>query len=108
VHHAALPYGELATFLEALHKQEETAARALHFVILTAGRSGEVLGARWDEIDLDEQVWTVPATRMKAGKEHRVPLSKEALAILRISRRFGKAILYSPVARPDGRSARMR
>jgi integrase len=82
VHHAALPYDELAGFLEALRKQEETAARALHFAILTAGRSGEVLGVRWDEIDLDEQVWTIPASRMKAGKEHRVPLSKEALAIL--------------------------
>jgi integrase len=84
VHHAALPYGEVAVFLEVLRKQEGTAARALHFAILTAGRSGEVLGIRWDgdEIDLDEQVWTIPASRMKAGKEHRVPLSKEALAII--------------------------
>jgi len=80
VHHAALPYGELAGFLETLRKQEETAARALHFAILTAGRSGEVLGARWKEIE--DEVWTIPASRMKAGKEHRVPLSKEALAIL--------------------------
>jgi len=79
-HLAALPYGEVAVFLEELCKQEETAARALHFAILTAARSGEVLGARWDEI-VDE-VWTIPASRMKAGKEHRVPLSKEALTIL--------------------------
>jgi Integrase len=54
----------------------------VEFAILTAARSGEVLGARWDEIDLPEKVWTVPATRMKAGKEHRVPLSDRAMAIL--------------------------
>ena len=59
------------------------ARRALEFTILTAARSGEVLGARWDEIDLQRKVWTVPAERMKAGKEHRVPLSDRALAILK-------------------------
>ena len=58
------------------------APRALEFAILTAARSGEVLGARWDEIDLPGKVWTVPAARMKAGKEHRVPLSDRAMAIL--------------------------
>ena len=58
------------------------AARALEFAILTAARSGEVLGARWDEIDLQRKVWTVPAERMKGGREHRVPLSDRAMAIL--------------------------
>jgi integrase len=62
------------------------AAQALEFVILTAARSGEVLGARWSEIDLEAMVWTVPATRIKAGREHRVPLSPRALAVLEAMR----------------------
>jgi integrase len=65
-----------------LRQQEGVAARALEFAILTAGRTGEVLGARWSEIDFDARLWTVPADRMKAGKEHRVPLSEPALAVL--------------------------
>jgi integrase len=108
VHHAALPYGEVAVFLEVLRKQEETAARALHFAILTAARSGEVLGADWDEIDPDEQVWTIPARRMKAAKEHRVPLSKEALAILAEQQkvREGEFVFAgSKVGRPLGPNA---
>jgi integrase len=106
VHHAALPYGELASFLDALRTQEETAARALHFAILTAGRSGEVLGARWKEIE--DEVWTIPASRMKAGKEHRVPLSKEALAILAEQRkvREGEFVFAgSKAGRPLGPNA---
>jgi integrase len=81
-HHAALPYAELPGFLVALREQEGIAARALEFVILTAARTGEVIGARWNEIDLLEKTWIVPAERMKAGREHRVPLSARALAIL--------------------------
>jgi integrase len=81
-HHAALPYADLPGFLTRLREQEGTAARALEFAILTAARTGEVLGARWSEIDLAGKVWTVPGERMKAGKEHRVPLSERALAIL--------------------------
>jgi len=81
-HHAALPYAELPDFLVALRQQEGIAARALEFAILTAARTGEVIGARWDEIDMAERLWTVPADRMKAGKEHRVPLSGVALAIV--------------------------
>jgi integrase len=81
-HHAALPYGELPGFLAALREQEGIAARALQFLILTAARTGEVIGARWSELDLLEKVWTVPAERMKGGKEHRVPLSARTLAIL--------------------------
>jgi integrase len=80
-HHAALPYGELAAFMAALREQEGVAARALEFTILTAARTGETIGAVRGEVDTS--VWTVPADRMKAHKEHRVPLSPRALAILR-------------------------
>jgi integrase len=82
-HHAALPYPEIAAFIVELRGQEGIAARALEFAILTAARTGEVLGATWAEIDLEGRLWTVPAERMKAGREHRVPLSETALAILR-------------------------
>jgi integrase len=82
-HHAALPYGELGAFVAELRRQEGIAARALEFTILTAARTGEVIGAPWDEIDLKNRLWTVPASRMKkADKEHRVPLSDAAMAIL--------------------------
>jgi integrase len=82
-HHAALPYRELPGFLRELHQREGVAARALEFAILTAARTGEVIGARWDEIDLTAKLWTIPGERMKAGREHRVPLSEAALEILR-------------------------
>jgi integrase len=81
-HHAALPYGEIAAFMAELRRQNGTAARALEFAILTAARTGEAIAARWEEFDLAERLWTVPAARMKAGKEHRVPLSPAALEIL--------------------------
>ncbi len=81
-HHAALPWREIGAFMAALRHQAGVAARALEFTILTAARSGEVLGARWSEIDLDAAIWTVPAGRMKGGREHRVPLSEPALAVL--------------------------
>ncbi len=81
-HHAALPYGEIAAFIAELRQQKGVAARALEFGILTAARTGEVIGARWQEIDLVAKVWTVPAERMKADREHRVALSGAAIAIL--------------------------
>jgi integrase len=81
-HHAALPYAELPAFLASLREQEGIAARALEFLILTAARTGEVIGAQWNEIDLLDKTWTVPAARMKAHREHRVPLSTRALAVL--------------------------
>jgi integrase len=81
-HHAALPYGEIAVFITELREQEGVAARALEFAILTAATTGEVIGAGWDEIDFAERLWTVAADRMKAGKEHCVPLSDAALAIV--------------------------
>ncbi len=81
-HHTALPYPELPDFMTSLRGREGTAALALEFLILTAARSGEVLGATWSEIDLSAKTWTVPPERMKAAKEHRVPLSEAALAVL--------------------------
>jgi integrase len=81
-HHAALPWVDLPAFVARVRTHPATAARALEFAILTATRTGEVLGARWSEIDLGARVWTIPASRMKANKEHRVPLSSGAMAIL--------------------------
>jgi integrase len=82
-HHAALPYSEIGAFMADLQRQEGIAALALRFLILTAARTGEVLGARWDEIDTATRTWTVPAERMKGHREHRVPLSDAALEVLR-------------------------
>ena len=81
-HHAALPYVEIGAFMAALHKRDAIAARALEFTILTAARTGEVIGATWGEIDLNAATWTIPGERMKAGREHRVPLSNRAFEIL--------------------------
>lgn len=81
-HHRAMPFASLPVFIGRLAEREAMAALALQFTILTAARSGEALGARWDEIDLTVKVWTVPARRMKAGREHRVPLCERAIAIL--------------------------
>jgi integrase len=81
-HHPALPYRELAAFMAELRREEGIGAAALEFCILTAARTGEIIGARWDEIDTAERLWIVPAARIKAGREHRVPLSDEALAIV--------------------------
>jgi integrase len=81
-HHAALPYVELPAFMADLRQREGMAARALEFAILTAARTGEVLGAEWSEIDFDAKLWTVPADRMKGRRQHRVPLSYRALEIL--------------------------
>ena len=81
-HHPALPYSDVPAFMAGLRAQPGTAARALEFAILTAARTGEVIGARWREFDLKGRVWTVPAERMKAGREHRVALSEAAVALL--------------------------
>ncbi len=81
-HHPAMPYAEIGSFVTALREREDLSARALEFLILTAARTGEVIGAKWSEIDRDGALWTVPAKRMKAGKEHRVPLTAEALTVL--------------------------
>src|SRR5205823_2788050 len=81
-HHAAIEHSQIGAFMAELRQQEGVAARALEFVILTASRVGEVIGARWSEIDLNGKVWTIPAERMKAAQAHRVPLSEAALAIV--------------------------
>jgi integrase len=82
-HHAALPWREIGPFLVELEEQDGLAAMALRFTILTAARSGEVIGATWGEFDMQAAVWTIPGSRMKGGQEHRVPLSEPALAVLR-------------------------
>ena len=81
-HHAALPFDQTAKFINVLRQVSGIASLALEFAILTAGRTGEIIGARWNEIDLVANVWTVPASRMKGGREHRVPLSAAALVTL--------------------------
>ena len=78
----ALPFDQTPQFIDALRRQDGIAALALEFAILTAARTGEIIGGRWNEIDLAANVWTVPASRMKGGREHRVPLSADALAVL--------------------------
>jgi integrase len=82
-HHAAMSFAEVPAFMAELRRHEGVVAQALAFLVMTAGRAGEVIGATWQEIDLDGAMWTVPASRMKGGREHRVPLSKEAVALLR-------------------------
>ena len=81
--HPSLPYAQVGAFMVELRKREGVTARALEFAILTAVRSNEVFGATWDEMDLDGSIWTIPAERMKAEKEHRVPLSDEAKRLLK-------------------------
>jgi integrase len=82
-HHAALPWQELPAFMAELRQRDSISARALEWTILTAARTGETIGAKWEEIDLDDEVWVVPAARMKAHREHRVPLSHRGVAILK-------------------------
>ncbi|MEM6464968.1 MAG: site-specific integrase [Pseudomonadota bacterium] len=81
-HHPALPHAEIADLMAQLAMREGVAARALAFTVLTAARSGETRGMTWAEVDLDAKIWTIPAERMKAGKEHRVPLTDAAIALL--------------------------
>ena len=82
-HHSALPYAECPDFMADLRQRDAIAARGLEFMILTAGRTGEVIGAKWSEIDQRAKVWTVPGERMKTGVEHKVPLSEAALAVIK-------------------------
>jgi integrase len=91
-HHAALDYKAMGEFMAQLRVKEGIGPLALEFTVLTCARTAETLGATWDEIDLDEGVWTVPANRIKAGKEHRVPLAKPALAVLHKIRAITKKI----------------
>jgi integrase len=81
-HYAAMPFADVPAFIERLRQRMAAAALALEFIILTAARSGEALGAQWSEIDMKTKIWTVPASRMKGGRGHRVPLSSRAIEIL--------------------------
>ena len=81
--HPALPWQELPQFMSELRQRQGVSARALEFAILTAARTGETIGATWDEIDLDAKIWTIPGERMKAARAHRVPLSAPVLALLK-------------------------
>jgi integrase len=98
-HHAALPFTEIADFMQRLREAKGMGARALEFAILTAARSGEVRGALWTEIDLDDAIWTVPANRMKMKREHRVPLSPTALTLLSSLPRTAETDLLFPAPR---------
>src|SRR5690606_19079294 len=82
-HRKAVPYAEVPAVVRQLPKVSGISAKALLFTILTGARTGEVIGATWDEIDLKQKLWVIPAERMKAGKEHRVPLSDGALSLLK-------------------------
>lgn len=93
-HHKALSYSEVPEFLAQLRSKETIAAWALEFTILTACRTSEVLGATWAEVDLPREVWTIPAVRMKAGKDHRVPLSKRAVEILKLAKQLDQPWLF--------------
>ena len=100
-HYAALNFVDTPDFIEKLHGRQGSAALALEFTILTAARSGEVLGAKWPEFDLDRGVWTVPAIRMKAGREHRVPLSQRALEIARLQHEVDGSDFVFAGQKPD-------
>lgn len=106
-HHKALSLAEMPLFITCLRDQDSMAARALEFAILTAARSGEVRHATWSELDLSSKVWTIPADRMKGGREHRVPLSDAAIALLRLTPRVDgdDVIFQSPRCGPLNDSA---
>lgn len=95
-HHAALPYAEMGPFMADLRTRVGLGARALEFAILTAARSGEVRSAKWDEIDLENRLWVIPADRMKMEKEHRVPLSDAAVKLLKSLPRVDDGVLVFP------------
>lgn len=100
-HHAALPYAEIPAFMAALARQEGMSRWALEFLILTACRTSEVTGATWTEIDFDKKIWTIPAERMKASKEHRVPLVERIIAILNEVRPFSNGRYIFPGGNSD-------
>lgn len=106
-HHKAMPFDEVQDFMPRLRAAEGGAATALEFVILTAARTGEALGAEWAEIDFDAKVWTVPAARMKAGREHRVPLGDRVLEILKPLHEARTSDLIFPGSTKTGRLSDM-
>jgi integrase len=103
-HHAALPYTEIGTFMADLRSREGAASAALEFLILTAARTNEVIGGRRPEIDFAARMWTVPATRMKGGREHRVPLTRAAMAVLKRMEDQDKEFLFPGIKAGQGLS----
>lgn len=106
-HHAAMPFADVPALVVKLRQSEGMGAKALEFLILCASRSGEVLGLRWPEIDMAGKVWTVPADRMKAGREHRVPLTDRALEILQPLYDTRTSVMVFPGARKDAPMSNM-
>ena len=100
-HHPALPYDEAPAFMKDLRAQDGMAARALEFIILTAARTGEVIGGRWPEVDFDKRVWNIPAERMKAARPHKVPLPRAAMRLLEGMRETANGDYVFPGARKD-------
>ena len=105
-HHTAMPYHELPPFIAKVRERRAIAALALEFIILTTARSGEALGAVWNEVDLNAAVWTVPAERMKSARTHRVPLSGRALEILKMMRTVRHSDDGGELVFPGGRKGR--
>ena len=99
-HHPAIPVKDMPRFFKSLQQREGTAAGALEFLVLTAARSGEVRGAQWSEIDLTKKIWVVPAERMKAKREHRVPLSTQAIKLLKAQPSYKSGGLIFPGSKP--------
>jgi integrase len=99
-HHAALPFTEIGSFMVPLREQDGMSALALQFLIQTATRTSEILNATWAEVDLEAAIWVIPADRMKAGREHRVPLSKPAFALLRELHKHRTSDFIFPSAKP--------
>jgi integrase len=100
-HHAALPYAEISEFMTDLRSMEGTGAAALEFLILTAARTSEVIYARWAELDLKNKIWIVPPERMKSSREHRVPLSSPAIAVLKRMERLKGVYVFPGRNTPD-------
>jgi len=100
-HHKALPFDQVPVFCTALRPMPGVSPAALEFAILTAARSGEVMGARWNELNLTERVWTIPANRMKGGREHRIPLSERAMEVVRAMKGVQSSEYVFPGNRPN-------
>lgn len=98
-HYKAVPYKGVPKLMAELRKNGSTSAKALMFTILTASRTSEVLGASWDDFDFDAEVWTIPAERMKAGREHRVPLSDAAISIIESQPRDERYVFHNEAGR---------
>ena len=99
-HHAALPFADAPAFIAELRGRKSSSAWALEFLILTAARTKEVIGAQWSEIDIEKRIWTIPAARMKAKVEHRVPLASRAIEILSAQPRRGDYVFSNAMSKP--------